>query len=370
MSNFTGDYANALEAYVQMSCTAGARSDYVQGGGGNTSVKVNDALMAIKASGFRLDQIRPTDAYAVIDYATVRRFYEETNPATLSDVEAAGSMQAKAATQAVEGLPTLRPSVEVGFHSLLEKFVLHTHAVYANLAACSVEGAAVADAVLADLPVSHAFVPYINPGAQLTFEIAKARRETEAKTGQKPAIIFMQNHGLIITLEDAAECIALHEEVNRRIAAAYGVAFSDWPTIQIQAGPLPDTWCSNTPWLQQKLRTEPWDLAFFTQQSLYPDQLVFLAGNVAIVETGSCAEAVAANALPSEKCVLFRETGEVYYACKPSEAKTIEETLCAIFFIVGTIAAAGKTLCTMDESGKQFISGWESEKYRRQVASR
>ncbi len=30
-----------------------------------------------------------------------------------------------------------RPSVEAGFHSILKTFVVHTHSVYANLAACS-----------------------------------------------------------------------------------------------------------------------------------------------------------------------------------------------------------------------------------------
>ena len=34
------------KAFEKMSKAAGARSDYVQGGGGNTSVKFDDSLMA------------------------------------------------------------------------------------------------------------------------------------------------------------------------------------------------------------------------------------------------------------------------------------------------------------------------------------
>ncbi len=370
MSTFSSEHASKLACYIAMSGSAGRRSDYVQGGGGNTSVKFDDRLMAIKASGFRLDQITVDNAYAVLDYAAVRSFYENTDPASLADVEKEGSSQAKAATLAIEGLPQLRPSVEAGFHSLLDTFVLHTHPVYANLAACSVEGAAVAAEVLADLPQSHAFVPYINPGAQLTFAIGKARREGEKATGKKPAIIFMQNHGLIITGDNAQACLRLNEEVNKRIAAAYGVGSIDWPNVAIVAGKAENTWSSYTPWLRDRFHDTAWDLDFFTKQSLYPDQLVFLAGQMGVVETGTLAAALESGFQMTAKCTVFRATGEVYYQCVRNEAQTIEETLCAIFFITRTIKEAGRTLCTMDESGKDFISGWESEKYRKSLGAK
>ena len=212
-----------LADYTRMSRTAGSRSDYVQGGGGNTSVKLDDRLMAIKASGYRLDQIAPDQAYAVLDYAALRSFYQNTDSSALEDVEASGSAQAKAATLPVDGLPALRPSVEAGFHSLLDTFVLHTHPVYANLVTCCSEGISVAQEALADIGAGHVFVPYINPGAQLTFSIGEARNHKLSAENTKPAIIFMQNHGLIVTGPDADTCLKLHDEVNDRIAAAFGI---------------------------------------------------------------------------------------------------------------------------------------------------
>lgn len=370
MTSFTIEHSGLLAEYIRMSKTAGSRNDYVQGGGGNTSVKLDARLMAIKASGFRLDQITSSNAYAVLDFSELRNFYTRTDPSTLSDVEAAGSVCAKVATLEIEGLPQLRPSVEAGFHSLLDMFVLHTHPVYANLAACSEEGVAIAADVLSDLSESHVFVPYINPGAELTFAIGHARAVTKVKTGRLPAILFMQNHGLIITAENAGQCLKLHDEVNRRIAGAYGVSEADWPKVELSAGAAEDTWVSATPWLADKLLNTDWDLDFFTKQSLYPDQLVFLSGQMGVVEKGSVAAMLASSVALPDKCTVFRETGEVYYACKRAEAQTIEETLCAILFLVGTIKKAGRTLCTMDESGKDFISGWESEKYRKSMGER
>ena len=129
-----------LNEYVRMSVTAGSRPDYVQGGGGNTSCKLDDRQMAIKASGFRLDQIRVDQAYAVLDYQNLRDFYGRSDPAGFADVEKEGSAQARSAIISIDGLPQLRPSVEVGFHSLLDTYVMHTHPVYANLVTCCAEG--------------------------------------------------------------------------------------------------------------------------------------------------------------------------------------------------------------------------------------
>ncbi|HBP37456.1 MAG TPA: hypothetical protein DD640_01705 [Clostridiales bacterium] len=362
-----------LADFVRMSRTAGSRSDYVQGGGGNTSCKLDSRLMAIKASGFRLDQIAPDNAYAVLDYAAIRAFYENTDPSGLADVEKEGSAQAKAATQPISGLPQLRPSVEAGFHSLLDTYVLHTHAIYANLATCASEGAAIVAQALNGLDVGYAFVPYINPGAQLTFAINKACRQAEAATGRKPSLIFMQNHGLVVTDGDADTCLNLHDEVNERIAAAFQVKAADWPEISLSALPAPanaELWQSETPWLQQRLLDTPWDLDLFTRQSLYPDQLVFLSGQVGIMASGSLADALASGRGLPAKCTLFSATGEVCCQCGRNEAQTIIETLCAIFFITRTIRQAGYTLSTMNEAGKNFISNWESEKYRHTIAAK
>ena len=118
--------AKLLADFARLSQVAGARADYVQGGGGNTSVKLCDGLMAIKASGFCLSDITPTKAYAVLDGAAVRDFYLTSEPEQFENVETAGSTKAKESVKVIEGLAQLRPSVEAGFHSVLKTFVVHT----------------------------------------------------------------------------------------------------------------------------------------------------------------------------------------------------------------------------------------------------
>ena len=116
--SFITEHLKELEAFAQMSKTVGDRADYVQGGGGNTSVKTADGRMAIKASGFRLSDITPENAYALIDYEPLASFYQDTDPAALEDVEKTGSTKAKELTLTIPELPALRPSVEAGFHSM------------------------------------------------------------------------------------------------------------------------------------------------------------------------------------------------------------------------------------------------------------
>ena len=131
---FFEENAKLLADFAWMSQSAGTRSDYVQGGGGNTSVKLEGGLMCIKASGYCLKDIRADKAYAVMDYEALRAFYYGNEPQNLEDVEKQGSACAKENVKQIEGLDALRPSVEAGFHSILKTFVLHTHSVYANLA--------------------------------------------------------------------------------------------------------------------------------------------------------------------------------------------------------------------------------------------
>jgi rhamnose utilization protein RhaD (predicted bifunctional aldolase and dehydrogenase) len=52
-------YKEMLKNLEYISKEVGLPIEYTQGGGGNTSVKLDNELMAVKASGFKLKQINP-----------------------------------------------------------------------------------------------------------------------------------------------------------------------------------------------------------------------------------------------------------------------------------------------------------------------
>ena len=359
MGNFFETNKAALDNFTKVSTSVGARADYVQGGGGNTSAKLADGLMAIKASGYCLKDIRPDKAYAVLDYEALRKFYYGANPGDFEDVEKAGSDQAKQNTKAVEGLPSLRPSVEAGFHSILDTYVAHSHSVYANLCTCSKELPDIAKKALADADYSWGWVPYVDPGARLTFSIRDELKRVEAETGRRPAAIFMQNHGLIAHADDPDECVRIHTDVNDRIAKAFGLENGCFPEVAIKEidGGLCEAVC---PYLTEALKSGEFTEKFMLESPLYPDQLVFLTGSFGF-GTDAPAEGMA---------VANPETGVVSFNMPAAKAQVIAETLCAIVFIVKNIAKNGYTLSTLGEKAKQFIANWESEKYRKSLAGK
>ncbi len=359
MSNFFERNRDRLESFTRVSTSVGARADYVQGGGGNTSVKLPGGLMAIKASGYCLKDIRPDKAYAVLDYEALRRFYNDGNPADYADVEKAGSEQAKANTRAIEGLAALRPSVEAGFHSILDTYVAHSHSVYANLAACSAELEAIAEKALSDADYTWGWVSYVDPGARLTFSIRDELGRVERETGRRPAAIFMQNHGLIVHSDDADECLRIHTDVNDRIARAFGMANGDFPAVGLKAldGGLFEADC---PMLTEAMASGEFSEKTLLESPLYPDQLVFLTGTFAF-----------GKGAPEEGMALCDpDTGAVTFNMPAAKAQVIAETLTAVVFICRAIAKNGYTLSTMGEAAKAFIANWESEKYRKSLAGK
>ena len=359
MSNFFEANADRLANFSRVSKSVGGRADYVQGGGGNTSVKLAEGMMAIKASGFCLKDIEPDAAYAVLDYEALRKFYYGSNPADFEDCEKAGSTKAKEVTQVIEGLAALRPSVEAGFHSILDTFVAHSHSVYANLAACCEECNEIVAKALEGADYTWGSVPYTDPGARLTFSIRDELARVEKETGKKPAAIFMINHGLIAHHDDPDECLRIHLDVNNRIAEAFGLKGDSFPAVAVKEieGGLLEADCA---FLSDMLKSGAFDEKFFLETPLYPDQMVFLIGAFGF-----------GKGTPAEDCCLADpETGRVVFNMPAGKAQVIAETLTAVTFIADTIRKNGKTMSTMGEAAKKFIANWESEKYRKSLAGK
>lgn len=348
-----------LSDFVRVSKAAGARSDYVQGGGGNTSVKLSDGLMAIKASGFCLSDIETDKAYAVLDFEAIKKFYYGNEPEGLSDVEAEGSACTKANIKQVEGIVPLRPSVEAGFHSILKTFVLHTHSVYANLAACSTVCREIASTALSGAAYTWGWVPYTDPGSKLTFAIRDELKRVKEETGKEPSVILMQNHGIIVHDDDPDRCLAIHADANERLARVFGLSGTSFSKIKINelAGGY---FLAATPYLKTALKDSAYTEKFLLENPLYPDQMVFLADTF-FMDREDIAEGQA---------IASTKTGEMLMKMGEKKAKTLTETLTAVFFIMENIKSSGYTVSTMGEAAKSFIANWESEKYRKSLAGK
>ena len=346
-----------LEEFVKMSRIGGSRVDYVQGGGGNTSVKLPGGRMAIKASGFCLKDLETRQGYTVVNCDSIQDFYRNHEPENFPDPEMAGAQCTKDNTKAIEGLTPLRPSVEAGFHSILKTYVLHTHSVYANLAACSEACKAIATLAFEGTSYSWGWVDYVDPGANLTFAIRDELARVEKETGKIPSVILMQNHGIIVHDDDAVSCLAIHADANVRMAAHFDLPENAFPRVKV-AELAGGVYRADTPYLLEHLTDCPYTQEQLLYEPLYPDQMVFLVGtyfqNKETIDEG--------------QAVSSTKTGELLMRMSRQKALTLAETLTAVFFIIEHVQKAGYSVSTMSDAARNFISNWESEKYRKTVS--
>lgn len=335
-----------------ISTVVGNRIDYVQGGGGNTSVKLNDELMAVKASGFKLSQITSTEGYVVINYKNIKSYYENVDLSLDKDYEKESVDYAKSNVVPMEGLKTLRPSVEAGFHSILKKYVIHTHPVYANIICCSKTGSELAQKIFAGKDFAYLWIPYINPGFCLTLKIKEGIDGCMAQYNKFPEVIFMENHGIIVTSDDVEKAVQLHDLVNNLIKAEVGIT-GEYPEINLEK--LDDnSFKSNTAFIAQEFKNDNISMDFFEQKSLYPDQLVYLNSSISVDG-------------PENKLNLNTSTGELVYKTNFAEAVSIEETLLGYLYVLKGVKDSGLPLKVMTEREKDFIKNWESEAYRKSL---
>ena len=338
----------AISDLIEISQYAGTRVDYTQGGGGNTSVKDGD-VMYIKASGFKLKDIDEVTAYVPMDLKKIKGFFESVDLNDGRDYDALNKQVTAEATLKFEGLAALRPSVEVGFHSVLKKYVIHTHSVYANLLTCAVKGKELAAEIFANVDFGFLFMPYIDPGFTLSVKMNDAVNEYQAATGKYPEVIFMQNHGLVVSGDEIARVKEVNEKVNSLIVERFGLKDEYREVTLKEEGE--GVYVSETPLVKQFVKENVLNKELLDEYPLYPDQLVYLNNVLAFAP---------------EK--LQAKNGSVYYVTNGKEALTLEETLFAYIFVITTLKKNGIEISTMSEKDVYFINNWEAEKYRRSLS--
>ncbi|HBN86484.1 MAG TPA: class II aldolase [Clostridiales bacterium] len=337
----------SLEVFKELaglSTTIGKQPDFVQRGGGNTSVKFGNGLMAIKASGCRLSEMTADKGFVVINQQAVKEYFDRVDMSSGTDYEKDAVEFVNNNIVDFPGIAKMRPSVEAPFHSFLKCVVIHSHSVYANILCCSSEGESLASRIFEE--ELFIWIPYVNPGFTLSWVIKKAVDERVEKTGVFPKVIFMQNHGVIVSEDTSSSCIALHEEVNRKIIDFFQLPMPyPAPSIQkVNEGQYKST---------GELVTSLFDMSkanyeYLDHYALYPDQLVYLNKSFAL----------------KDRKILVEVNKEVLYNASEREASGIEDTLAAYLYVLDIISKLKLNVSVLNDEQKAFIYGWEIEQYR------
>ena len=199
---------------VALSRRFGEDPEFARGGGGNISVKI-EGILYIKPSGSSLAQLTAESTIA-LDIKTLMELLDGS--AAGPAVGGTDEIMQVALSARVGARDARRPSVEFLFHALMpERIVLHTHPTTVNAITCSTHGAEITEKLFGS---SVLWIPYINPGLPLARAIRDARRSYEQRVqAAAPRIMFLQNHGLIVAADTAAEIEAMSAQLVATIKA-------------------------------------------------------------------------------------------------------------------------------------------------------
>ena len=206
-----------LEDLIKISNITGKDTSLVQGGGGNTSAKTDDSkYMYIKASGTALK-----DMNAKIGW---RRMRLESALSVIKSKELAGMDVNKREVEVVNQLllacdddvsGDARPSVEAHLHAIMDKYVIHLHPIAVGAYVNAKDGKSRIEKLFKDEKFPPLWVEYTDPGFMLAKKIAKLVGDYEIEYRRKPAVLFLEKHGLFVTSNDADKGLRLVRKVIR-----------------------------------------------------------------------------------------------------------------------------------------------------------
>ena len=380
----------SLAELIRISNETGGDPTLVQGGGGNTSVKTADGkYMYIKASGTALKDMNQKQGW--------RRMLLEPVLAILKDKSLpkldASTREPKVVNMLLDAcddnIKTIaRPSVEAHLHACLNTCVIHLHPSAAGAYVNAKNGKAKLAWLFKDEILPPLWVPYTDPGFMLAKRIARLVNSYQDKFGKKPSILFLEKHGLFITSKTASGALRLVRSVmkscNSRLKQPRAGSAKAVEQEKISNFKL----CIERACFQAaRKRTMIWyyyndAIADFLNQkeakkmlcgSLTPDEMVYANGAAMWVEkcdsksiAGRLKQQIQKGKKPSA-AFLVKDVG-LFVAGTEKIAPTVRDIVLYSIFIRTNAHRMGGIL-TLNKRQEDFINNWESEAFRKKLAS-
>ncbi|MDD5327843.1 MAG: class II aldolase/adducin family protein [Phycisphaerae bacterium] len=217
-----------LADLIRISNITGKDPALIQGGGGNTSVKTPDGkFLYIKASGTDLKNMNARAGWCKLRLAPVLAIMKDKSIAKLG----AQPREAKIVKHLLlactdKASVASRPSVEAHLHAMLDnRCVIHLHPVAVLSFACARNGEIELKKLFKKienhkLKIKNVspplWIPYAHPGFALASQIAKLLADYQNRFGKKPAVLFLQKHGLIVSAHTPDAALKLLRTVINR----------------------------------------------------------------------------------------------------------------------------------------------------------
>ena len=328
------------------------RADLIQGPGGNTSVKAENGSMFIKASGFRFDEMSLTSGISGVNSMNIAKYFFTVEP--LNKVEEEKTMLGVIANNILtdaDGNSFPKPSMETGFHAILEKYVIHTHSVWTNLINCAQEKASLIEKLKYTTGLQIEILPFVSPGFGLSYLIAQILKQNLANGIKRPDVFFLGNHGIISHAQSKEVCQEQLFKIDQAVKELLKIDL-EYPSIDLKEEAL--HWEPQSSFVNGVLSKYQCQSDFFNQV-LFPDQTVFFKDQIAY------------DSVETNKKIQISALRKIKYNCNYREARSIHETMTAYLFIYDYMHSNNMAVELIGGSEIDYINNMEMEKYRKNI---
>lgn len=328
---------------TELSYCLGNNLDWVQGAGGNTSVKIKEILW-VKASGYWLSDSRS-------------EIFVPLNRQAVLDKIALGEEDLSSTRIVSNKNEHLRPSIETTLHALMpHKFVAHIHSVnvisYAVLENCK----QLLNQHLGEL--KWLWIPYVRPGLPLTLKM----NDTNLRNYD---VIILANHGLVVGAESKNGIMSLINEVEKKLSRPLRKIASSAQiekiidSCNISNYKLPKyDFCHN-------LAKDNFSINVLSNNALYPDHVIFIGPEkIPVMSFESFKFNSLKKSLNTEHMVIVIKDFGVLV--NKSISLNAEELLHCLTNVLLRLDPRDKLQYLKDNEEAELL-GWDAEKYRKLI---
>ena len=333
-------------------------TDYVKGGGGNSSVKTTDTIW-VKPSGSTMGTIT-AEKFVELDRTAIKKMDDVSVTGEVKEREAsAKNIMAAAVKPCSQG----RPSVEAPLHNLFNTtYVIHTHPVLVNGMTCARDG----EAVCARLFPDALWMDYIDPGITLYQKVRDKVAEYEQEYGHQPEVIFLKNHGVFVAGNTPEKIEEIYENIFTKLSTAYAEAAvstvleeGDMKLNSIEIEALGKTVPAD--FMQSVVIAKVFAAA---DGPISPDHIVYMKS---FVHKGGITEKSISNFQQTHGYypVILQSKGAVYALGANPSAAGLALELAQDGALIKQLAETFGGVNYLDNAARNFIENWEVESYRR-----
>lgn len=337
---------NSPEKQIKAFCVKiGADPLLVQGPGGNISWKDGDVLW-VKASGMWLADATLKDIFVPVNLSLLQKAFSRCD----------FSVKPEATSNS-----DLRPSIETLLHALMpHRVVVHIHAVEILAHLVKVNAKEKIQNLVGDA-VKWIYVDYFKPGADLARAVSlQLINRSDAE------VVFLGNHGVVIGGEDVKDvAFTLRTLISKLQTKTSPSLAESRPSTReseflargyVPCGDKEVSLLVNKDEQMNRLRTE-W--------ALYPDHVVFLGAEPAILETKF--KLLDLDEIASGKPPFIFSISDGVY--ENLHATAAQKCQLRCYYDVITRQGASDKLATLSDRQVSELLDWDAEKFRQILAS-